>query len=209
VSLATRLLGANPGVQVSSALSGALTTPGAKGAFSTISFDSIATYAVGSTAQSVITFSSIPSTYKHLQLRAFARNNSATTETAILVRLNSDSTANNYRPRHLLTGDGAAVNAYADGYGTFSGLMAGSTYGGGNPASLFAPNIIDIFDYADTTKLTTTRAINGSETNGDGYASIVSGLWLNSAAVNTITLQVYDGASFVQYSHFALYGIKG
>lgn len=173
------------------------------------SFESIATYAVGSTAQSSITFSSIPSTYKHLQIRAFARNNSSTTETSILVRLNGDANASNYRPRHMLTGNGSSINAYADGAGTFTGLMAGATYGGNNSANLFAPNVIDILDYADTNKTTVSRAINGTDQNGSGYATYVSGLWLNTAAVTSISLQPYDGASFVQYSHFALYGIKG
>lgn len=172
-------------------------------------FESIATYAVGSTAQSVITFSSIPSTYKHLQIRAFARNNSSTTETSILVRLNGDASAANYRPRHMLTTSGSSVNAYADGSGTFTGIMAGATYGGNNTANHFAPNIIDILDYADTNKTTVSRAFNASNQNGVGYVTFVSGMWMNTAAVTSISLQPYDGASFVQYSHFALYGIKG
>jgi hypothetical protein len=171
-------------------------------------FESIATYALSST-QSVVTFSSIPSTYKHLQLRAIARNNSSTTETTILIRLNGDATAANYRPRHMLTTSGSSVNAYADGAGTYTGLMAGATYGGNNAATHFAPNIIDIFDYANTNKTTVSRALNATNQNGSGYVTFVSGMWLNTAAVTSISLQPYDGASFVQYSHFALYGIKG
>ena len=42
------------------------------GHLSTNSFESIQTVTVGSGGQSSISFSSIPSTYKHLQLRCFA-----------------------------------------------------------------------------------------------------------------------------------------
>ena len=52
MSLATRLLGANPGVQVSSALSGSLTTPSAKGAF-TVPYSG---YSVGASDTTVLKF---------------------------------------------------------------------------------------------------------------------------------------------------------
>ena len=42
------------------------------------SFDSIATVTVGAGGSSSITFSSIPSTYKHLQIRLLAQTNRAT-----------------------------------------------------------------------------------------------------------------------------------
>jgi hypothetical protein len=72
VSFATRLLSANPGAQVSSALSGSLTTPGAKGAFVPLnlgSYDALGTVTVGVGGLSSITFSGIPQNgYSHFIL---------------------------------------------------------------------------------------------------------------------------------------------
>ena len=72
------------------------------------SYESIATFTLGSST--TVTFSSIPSTYKHLQIRYLARSartGAATDDLAI--RLNSDSGAN--YARHRLFGDGASVTA--------------------------------------------------------------------------------------------------
>jgi hypothetical protein len=48
----------------------------------------------------------------------------------------------------------------------------------------------------------------GFDANGSGYVSLGSGLWMNTAAVTSIKLSPYSG-TFVQYTQFALYGIKG
>ena len=37
----------------------------------------------------------------------------------------------------------------------------------------------------------------------------MSGLWMSTAAVSTITLTNAGAINFTQYSSFALYGIKG
>ena len=59
-------------------------------------FESIATTTVGSGGIADVTFSSIPATYTHLQLRGIARTNRAdSNQDAVVVRFNSD-TGNNY-----------------------------------------------------------------------------------------------------------------
>ena len=55
----------------------------------TSSYESIATVSVGSGGQSSIVFSSIPSTYKHLQLRAIARTDYAAASIAFHLQFNS------------------------------------------------------------------------------------------------------------------------
>ena len=75
-------------------------------------FESIATTTVGSGGQSTITFSSIPSTYKHLQIR-YAAKNSGTSENFVAMKwvYNSDTAAN--YSNHYIYGSGAATGSAA------------------------------------------------------------------------------------------------
>lgn len=168
------------------------------------SYDSIATTTVGAGGTSTITFSSIPSTYKHLQIRAFARCATATVVRNITLRINSDTGAN--YATHYLYGDGASALAAADVSAAF--MYAGIAAGASANASVFGANVMDILDYANSNKNKTVRNLRGVDNNGSGTVYLVSGMWNNTAAVSTITLAVEGGANFDQYSSFALYGIK-
>ncbi len=173
---------------------------------STSSYESIATYTVSSGGQADITFSSIPSTYKHLQVRYIARKSGAANDTVgILLNFNSDSSS--VYTQHTLQGDGTVAAAGFTGTDKTNTL----TYmaGGGMTASTFGAGVIDILDYADTNKFKTTRTLNGVSSNASSaidYIFLVSGLWRSTSAITSITL---TGNNFAQYSHFALYGIKG
>lgn len=170
----------------------------------TNSYESIATVSVGSGGSSTITFSSIPSTYTHLQVRGIARGTTASDRTDVLMRINSD-TGNSYAG-HQINGDGSTVSA-----GTLGGtppvnylypvyLTAASA-----TASVFGAVIIDILDYANTNKYKTIRSLGGSDINGSGNILFRSGLWQSTSAITSIVFSMSD---FAQYSHFALYGIK-
>jgi hypothetical protein len=170
-------------------------------AASTTSYESIATTTVGAGGSATVTFSSIPSTYKHLQIRGFGRNTTATANMGL--RFNSDSGTTNYRS-HYLYGDGAAG---AGDYGSgASWLYLGSAP---STANTFAGVVIDVLDYTSTAKNKTIRALHGYDLNGSGVVQLISGLWMNSAsAVSSIDL-VMGANNYAQYSSFALYGIKG
>lgn len=170
-------------------------------------YESIATVTVGSGGQSSVTFSSIPSTYKHLQIRAIARCGvSGEVSQGMFMRFNSDS-GSNYS-WHVIYGIGTTV---ASGGGTSTSYAYGGYITGPNAvASNFAGNVIDILDYADTNKYKTSRSLVGFDNNGSGNLALLSSSWRNTSAVNSITLLVeLAGGSFTQYSQFALYGIKG
>jgi hypothetical protein len=163
-------------------------------------YESIATVTVGAGGSSTITFSSIPSTYSHLQIRALYQSSSNA-----VIRFNSDSTYTNYRS-HYLEGDGANIS---------SGTVQNSSYTGGlaltgiaNTASTFGAAIIDILDYANNNKYKTVKSLNGIDKNGSGYLDFDSSLWMNNSTVSSITLAGL-GLAFSEYSSFALYGIKG
>ena len=69
-------------------------------------FESIATTVITSDTASV-TFSSIPQTYKHLQLRMFAKTDRADLEDVTLIQFNGDTAAN--YSYHNIRGNGTAT----------------------------------------------------------------------------------------------------
>jgi len=168
-------------------------------------YDSIQTVSVGSGGQSTITFSSIPTTYKHLQIRSIARGANADTQTTLTIRLNSDS-GSNYS-YHRLIGIGSSASASGGSSVTYSYFYFGSS-GTTAGTNVFGVSIIDLLDYTNTSKNKTLRFLGGTDANGAGGVSLCSGAWYNTAAVSTITLTADGGGNFDQYSHFALYGIK-
>ena len=206
MTLTSRLLGANPSIQVSTLLSGSLTTPSAKSAFVPNSYESISTVSVTSNTASV-TFSSIPATYTHLQIRGINRLSTAGTDTlSTIMQFNSD-TGSNYTTSHVLYGTGASASAGASGTSQTSMVMV-NTPKDGNTASAFGIFVCDILDYANTNKYKTIRCLGGYDGNDtNGIVTFRSSAWMNTNAVTSITLAPSND-NFVQYSHFALYGIK-
>jgi len=172
----------------------------------TNSYESIATVIVGAGGSSSIDFTSIPSTYKHLQIRAISRDNrSSSSFNNTLMRFNGD-TGSNYA-WHLLIGDGSSASADAAASQTENTTFVNT--GPNLNANIFGAGIIDILDYGNTNKYKTSRILTGADSNGGGSIRLWSGLWMNTNAITSIKLFPSSSASFVQYSSFALYGIKG
>ena len=187
--------------------------------FVSTAFESIQTVTVGSGGQSSITFSSIPSTYKHLQMRGILQSNYSPfgVDDAYLT-FNGDSSA--VYSWHEVQGNGSSAYAAAGssatsinwGLGSAVGTITGNQSDGGT----YAASITDILDYSNQNKFKTLRTISGNDFNGTGYndqapgrITLNSGLWQNSAAINSITVLCGGGRSFTQYSQLALYGIRG
>jgi hypothetical protein len=167
-------------------------------------FDSIATSTVGSGGVTSVTFSSIPSTYKHLQIRYTAATNDGNYN-ALIIRHNSDTGAN--YAWHAMYGNGATPSAeYA---ADATNIRALGTPGTGQ-SGVFQGAIYDLLDYANPSKFKTSRILNGVDANGSGYAGLSSGLWRSEAAITSITIApITGGGLLIQNSKFALYGIKG
>ena len=186
-------------------ISGLLSGAGAPA--STNSYESISTVTVGSGGSSSIAFTSIPSTYKHLQIRAISRTNRADTNDFLTLRFNSDS-GSNYA-YHSLYGNGASAAANDTGTSTgtpWSAVTAGNSAG----ASMFGAQVWDVLDYQNTNKYKTVRALTGTDQNGTtGRVYFMSNLWQSTSAVTAITITSTYGTALQEYSKFALYGIKG
>ena len=172
------------------------------------SYESIATTTVGGGGSSTITFSSIPSTYKHLQIRFIGRStDTGGDRIGQKIQFNSDTGAN--YSRHQLFGDGAsaAANGTANATYILSGLS--ELTAANAPANTFGVGVLDILEYANTSIYKTTRALAGQDQNSSsGRIFLASGNWRNTAAITSITLAPETG-NYVQYSQAALYGIKG
>jgi hypothetical protein len=150
------------------------------------------------------TFTSIPQTYTHLQLRLYLRDTAASSPSVSFLRFNGD-TGNNYT-YHYLRGNGTTGSASAV---TAQGFMTAPYVPGSTElANNYGCVVIDILDYTNTNKNTTVRSLGGYDNNGSGIISLFSGLWLNTAAITSIQTGA-AGASDDTYSHLALYGIKG
>jgi len=163
------------------------------------SFESIATVN-GTGSAATLTFSSIPSTFKSLQIRCIAGD---TAGGLINLQFNSD-TGSNYA-YHWMRGNG--TSATAAGYVTQTKIgFAGYSWG---TSPIMGVSIIDIIDYASTTKAKTSRAFWGHDNNLSGVVSLSSGLWTSTSAITSISLINNSANNFSTATSFALYGIKG
>ena len=172
-------------------------------------FEAIAS-ATGTGASNTITFSSIPADYQHLQIRFIVRSAaSSTSTTGMNFYPNAETGSSSTFDRHYLYGDGSNVTAsYSINQGEFYAynvvprdLMLSNTYGVG---------IIDIHDYASTTKNKTVKMFYGFDDNSGTTASRVyleSGLWRSTDAITDLRFTV--STAFTTGSVISLYGVKG
>jgi hypothetical protein len=156
-------------------------------------YDSISTITVGSGGATSVTFSSIPQTYTHLQIRGFITD-AATGQNFYMVFNDNAGTKG-----HRLFGDGSAASS--DYYNAAPVVTAASNTGN-------MGFVTDLLDYKNTNKTRVIRTLGGGDNNGSGRAGMWGGFWYSTAAITK--LQITATADTIpQYSHFALYGIKG
>lgn len=164
-------------------------------------FESIASVTVGAGGTSTVTFSDIPGTYTHLQIRFIAQTTTSGTGSDVTrISFNGNSMTKN----HYL---------YANGAGTPAGGVGANGDVNNTPksghTSIFGAEIVDILNYANTNMNKTVRSIGGYDANGSGEIALYSNLYAtNTNAITSITLTP-SANNFSQHSHFALYGIRG
>jgi hypothetical protein len=154
---------------------------------------------VGSGGSSSISFTSIPSTYKHLQIRAlyFGSSNPLLIQSDLGIGTQS----------HILEGYGTGLYSAANGTLVSKGMYITDS-GNGMSTTLGTAAVVDILDFASTTKNKTWRALSGIDTNSNGAIQLSSGFWNSTSAITSLTFNLSSG-TFSNYSSFALYGIKG
>jgi len=171
-----------------------------RGVSAAAGFELISSSFISSTTSSV-TFSAIPSNFKHLQVRIVGRYTAAVASSKSTLRFNGD-TSGTYSYQ-TLRGDGSTLTAQQPGayqsstwIGNIPGASASTGYG-------FL--IADILDYTNTTKLKTIKTLGGSAAYLD--VSLHNGLWNSTSAITSILVSdVIGGASFAAGSRVSLYG---
>lgn len=166
-------------------------------------FESIAS-ASGTGSSGSITFSSIPSTYQHLQIRGIFRTDKASNRQEFRIRFNSD-TGINYA-KHNLGADGSTVFTDTGVSTTF--IFTGNAAAATTTANIIGVSIIDIHDYNSTSKYKTVRSFDGLDQNNPGQLNLSSGLWMNTAAITSIEVFLFSD-NWTTQTQVALYGIKG
>jgi hypothetical protein len=170
------------------------------------SFESISTTVLSSNT-GWVNLTSIPSTYKHLQVRIVGRClQSGSSQSLVSMICNSDQT-NSYS-WHRLFGDTSFVNA-ANAI-TQPYAYIGDVPTNGWNSNIFGAMIIDILDYASTSKFKTIRAQGGWSADGAGRSNLFSGLWQKTTAINELSFSNQNNAQdWTAGTTFSLYGIKG
>lgn len=163
------------------------------------SYESIAT--ASPSGVSTVTFSSIPSTFKHLQIRF---NLIASAQARLGVQVNAD-TSSAY-PFHYISGNGTTVAAG----GSTSGVLAALTvnFNARTDTSFPSVGVFDLLDYSSSTKNKVSRTLFGMNNNGAsaGYVDYTSSLWSSTAVVSSLSFLINSGT---YTGSIALYGIKG
>lgn len=165
------------------------------------SYDAITSYTVGAGGISSVTFSGIPSGYKHLQIRSSI----VMYGTWYQLNFNAD-TSSSYRT-HELRGDGSNAASYDLGAYDTNGIWIGISQGSSAPNAV----VTDILDYNSTTKNKTVRSLAGSDINTtDSMVQLLSGGYFKNDAITSITLTPDNPSNtFLQHTKISLYGVKG
>lgn len=172
------------------------------------SFDSIQTLS-GNNSSNTLTFSSIPQTYKHLQIRCLSQNTAGGSgNAAAQLYFNGVNTGTSYSWSFLQTSGGTPGASYTVSTSSIT-LIGLECYPGSTATS--SVGVIDILDYASTSKNKTIRyfgGANGNETGGAYAFGISSGTYVDTTAITSISIKNSSGTAFANMTRFALYGIK-
>lgn len=173
----------------------------------TSSYELISTNIVSGSSTTVLEFTSIPQSYKHLQVRYTNRTSASSTGQASTRLGFNGNYAGNFT-YHRLYGNGSSV--LSEGGTGLNVSITGFVTGANAATNNFAAGVIDILDYSSTTKYKTFRSLAGLTASTDNRVSLASGVFLqNTNALTSMFFSFDDGTNFVAGSRFSLYGIKG
>jgi len=170
-------------------------------ASSVASFDSIATTTLSS-PQSTLVVGSIPGTYQHLQIRGILKSTAIPGGTPRLY-FNNDRTTNSYSMHEIFGNGGGStgVNQQFNLDAIYASLGSQNT-------TQFGAYVINIFDYASTSKSKTIQFIHGFDSNASGYVSFSTGMYTSTNAITSFGITPQQTANFDTGSTMAVYGIK-
>jgi hypothetical protein len=170
------------------------------------SFESIAT---ANASSSTISFTSIPQTYKSLQIRGIAKSDTSSAYGDYLKITFNGDTGTNYISHWTYFAGAPYVGAIGQTALPSFQTQTGAVTSNSSLTGMYGVSVIDIIDYSVSTKNKTVKVLAGGDINNSAQDAIelTSGLWLNTAAITSIAIQTGRTSTFT--GSFALYGIKG
>lgn len=159
---------------------------------------------------SSVTFSSIASTYKHLEVRGYIN----ATRGLMFLRMNSDTVASNYYSINWFISHPTAVTTTGSFVWQYDTAEAGvyllST--ASNSTTNFQGFKITLPNYANTTRwkqaTKTNQILNGGADQGDIYVGETNARWKSTSAITSLTFTPGVGYTFNDGTVFSLYGVK-
>ena len=182
------------------------------GTTATSSFDSLGSiYVATSGTSTTLSFTNIPQTYAHLQIRLCAAESTA--GVYFTATYNSDTAQTNYPRNRINTASSTstASSSTINVDNTTSSAMLGTPL---YSTTYMGIAIADIYDYTSTNKHKTTRSLFGQDANGSGILEMNSSVWLSTAAITRIDVRCNLSGGDTATSKFnagstvSLYGIK-
>ena len=162
----------------------------------------IAQYTADNTVQS--SFGNIPQNFAHLELHSYVRTGTGYNfaQDFTFIRFNGDN-SNNYFS-NWMEADGS--NTSASNIGLTSYIRTGLCPANSATAGLYGVSILQIFDYSNTSKFKTVKAISGNDRNGSGAVGIYGGVYQSTSAITSINFGAANWYDAVGSFH-VLYGV--
>lgn len=170
--------------------------------FSSGDFESIATVSVGAGGASALSFTNIPQTYTHLEIRGILRSNRADLNEHPALRFNG---ATSGYASHGFVGNGSSAGS--SNWGT-SYIEFPYAMGANSSASHFAPFIININNFNSTSQKKIAKIFIGNDANGTGHVVMNGGIYDSTSAISSLSISPIYGTLWLQNSSAALYGIR-
>lgn len=183
---------------------GFFATAGASGAAP--AFELISTQVLTNSTTATVTFSSIPATYSHLQIRAMVKTTRPADGDPMRLRFNGITTSS-YNS-HRLVGNGGSVassGGFAETYLRIEDVITSNSYA----SAVFMPIVLDILDYKSSNKNKTTRLLKGEPTLPSRSLYLESGLFMSTNAIASLEFSSASSSNFVAGTRFSLYGVRG
>ena len=166
--------------------------------WATASAGGMTSIATGTLSGTAVAITSIPGTYKHLQL--VVRNYQPSLDTLMTIRLNNDSAA-----RYAFSNSSYSTGAFGSNEGRFSeDSDNGTSYG---------LIVADFYDYANTStwKRLNSMAMTNAAATPTNYTFIEYKTFYNqTAAISQINLQtnIYNASATFSGGTYTLYGVS-
>lgn len=169
-------------------------------------FESIAS-AVTTAGQATVTFSGIPQTFVSLQIRALVKDAYTTLADTDWLQIKFNGNSANYSWHWIRY---YASSLTAGGTPSATDIRAGRVPSSGSGLTdVYGVIVIDIDNYASTTRNTVVRSYGGATSTTAGSYVLTDGSWRVTDAVTSIALSSMFSSQWAADCVFSLYGIKG